>query len=183
MATNLPDQNISSFMAQVAREQTPSNWIWRVGEWFRSGPGMWLFIAAIIVALVGPVVLPKMLGGIIESAVGLTIVPVLVGVFVVMFGQRPPGYWRRYSLFKCMGRYPELGKKAYAYVKNLGTQAPFDYEIAVLEQNGTFFCAVLFQVMPRVVPRVSEPEGTPVAVFSGKAEQIEFSRPVPNPMF
>ncbi len=168
MATNVPAEGIQAYMDDQARQLTPSNASWKIKQWFTAGSGVWLIMAAIVIALLGP-----MAGSGVRSLIDMTIkvgiVPLFVVIIVLAVTARPPGIWRRYPLHCLHSRYPHMREVVRA-VRHLDPDAEF--EVAVLEWRGSAYGMVLFQVFGQRVG--SDQTELVVQVYSPDSVPVEF---------
>lgn len=173
---NIPRQDISQFMAQLADEKTPSNDWWWYYDSFRNGGVMFYlfagFGAATIVGMLGTAYTSLQPYWQILGAITLSM---LLAAMISPAFNREPGHWRRYSLFQCYLRHQKLGIEAYKRMRELRGGTAADYEIAVLEQHNHGYGAVLFQVVSGSGSIIPD-NGLPVAAFDAAGKTIEFSQ-------
>lgn len=172
MPAKVPREGIQAYMGHQVATLTPPNAIWRTKQWFSTGPGAWLVIAAIVIALVGP-----MFGGtaksLVNAAVSIAALPVLAVVLVLAIGPAPPGFWNRYSVSQLQQRYPlidDVIRQSLLAIRRDDPEAEF--EIAVLEWRGKCYGAILFQVFGRSwIDAVGD---AVVQVYSSDISPVEF---------
>ncbi len=170
MPSIVPKQGIQAYMDAQALALTPANLSWKIWQWFTTGPGSFLIIGAIIIGVTAPSFGP--LASDLSQRAVMLIPIVLVVALVLKFSQRPPGRWRRYSIFVVGERYPELGVRVDPYVCNIRKDDPgAEFEFAILECKKMPMGAVLFKVSGKSLS--SEGEQV-VQIFTEKCTPLVF---------
>ena len=164
MAAKVPAQGIQAYMDAQVAQLTPPNALWRIKQWFSTGPGVWIIIALIIIGLVAPG-FGSAIKTFIYAAVAFVALPSAVFVVVLAIGPRDPGYWRRYSIAQLLARHPHLyGEVSWAPLairihgrdSAVGPEPEAEFEAAVLEWRGKTYGLVLFQVLGHKAEPMSE---------------------------
>lgn len=171
-ASAVSEQGIKQYMEDQVRALAPGNLWWKIFESVRNGVGLFIFIALVVLALVGEYVVP----GWFQSGAAVLIVGVIVLYVVASFLEKSPGAWRRYSIVQCFYRHPWATAKGWSTTHSIRKDDPdAEFEVAVLEQDGKALGAIFFQMLDdfHLPPKYFAEGGKPLLVLGANRREVQ----------
>lgn len=156
--------NVNVYLEYAARVNSPENWANRLRK-IACSP--WVYIPWGI-ALIGTLVYldwyKDQVNHVFRYASGPVFLLSLAAFVVVSAFALPAAWWRRYSMFHALQRYPTFCSASWDDITSIRAADPYaEFELAILEREGHAFGAVLYQVVDdtRRLPVHSSSSGTP----------------------